>query len=119
MWLDDMKNFNQREINWMLKTNEQSILTQDQSVPNLTKNHLKKMQTNYGEIYAKRAAEVLGILDEMEAVIRDKYSLTISKMDDLLDVSVFYLIHVITSKSNDLIHPAETGISNCTGIIRG
>jgi hypothetical protein len=86
MWLDDMKKFSKKEINWMLKTNEQSILTQDQTVPNLTKNHLKKMQTNYGEMYAKKATEVLGILEEMENVIRDKYSLTITKMEDLLDV---------------------------------
>jgi hypothetical protein len=41
-----------------------------------------------GEIYAKRANEVLGILDEMDAIIRDQYSLSPSKLKDLLDVSL-------------------------------
>jgi hypothetical protein len=38
-------------------------------------------------MYAKRASEVLGILDELDSIIRDQYSLTPAKLDDLLDVS--------------------------------
>jgi cancer susceptibility candidate protein 1 len=87
MWIDDVKKLSQKEINWLLKTNEQSILTQDQSVVDLSRANMKKIQPEVGDIYAKRAREVLGILDEMDAVIRDRYSLSASKMDDLLDVS--------------------------------
>lgn len=89
MWLDDAKKANKREINWLLKTNEQSILTQDQMVVDLSRANLKKLQPEIGETYAKRTSEVLGILDEMDAVIRDRYSLSPHKMDDLLDVSGF------------------------------
>lgn len=87
MWIDDVKKLSQKEINWLLKTNEQSILTQDQTVVDLSRANLKKHQPEVGDMYAKRATEVLGILDEMDAVIRDRYSLSANKMDDLLDVS--------------------------------
>lgn len=87
MWIDDVKKLNSKEINWLLKTNEQSILTQDQTVVDLSRENLKKLQPEVGDMYAKRASEVLGILNEMDAVIRDRYSLSPSKMDDLLDVS--------------------------------
>lgn len=87
MWIDDFKKLNQKEINWLLKTNEQSILTQDQTVVDLSRANLKKIQPEVGDMYAKRASEVLGILDEMDAVIRDRYALSANKMDDLLNVS--------------------------------
>lgn len=87
MWISDFKETNKKEINWILKVNEQSILTQDQTVPDLSKESLKKLQPVLGEMYAKRANEVLGILDEMDSIIRDQYSLSPSKLRDLLDVS--------------------------------
>lgn len=87
MWIDDVKRLNKKEINWLLKTNEQSILTQDQNVIDLSRANMKKLQPEVGEMYAKRTAEVLNILAEMDAVIRDRYSLSPNKMDDLLDVS--------------------------------
>jgi hypothetical protein len=87
MWTDDVKRINNKEINWLLKTNEQSILTQDQTVVDLSRANLKKLQPDIGEMYAKRTTEVLGILDEMDNFIRDRYSLSPNKMDDLLDVS--------------------------------
>lgn len=87
MWQDDVSSLNRREINWLLKTNEQSILTQDQTVVDLSRANLKKLQPEVGEMFAKRGTEVLGILGEMDAVIRDRYSLSPSKMEDLLDVS--------------------------------
>jgi cancer susceptibility candidate protein 1 len=87
MWQDDVRSLNRREINWLLKTNEQSILTQDQNVIDLSRANLKKLQPEIGLLYAKRANEVLGILEEMDAVIRDRYALSPSKMEDLLDVS--------------------------------
>lgn len=90
MWTDDVKKLNKKEINWLLKTNEQSILTQDQTVVDLSRENLKKIQPEVGEMYAKRATEVLGILHEMDSVIRDRYSLSPNKMDDLLDVSEFH-----------------------------
>lgn len=95
MWLDDVKKLNNKEINWLLKTNEQSILTQDQSVPDLSKANLMKIQPHLGEMYAKRVGVVLGILEEMDGIIGDKYSLSANKMEDLLDVYIQY--HFIAS----------------------
>lgn len=86
MWITDFKEATKKEINWLLKVNEQSILTQDQTVPDLSKDSLRKLQPGLGEMYAKRANEVLGILDEMDAIIRDQYSLSPMKLRDLLDV---------------------------------
>ncbi|CRK91757.1 CLUMA_CG005391, isoform A [Clunio marinus] len=88
MWIDDVKKLNKKEINWLLKTNEQSILTQDQTVVDLTRANLKKLQPEVGDMYAKRTKEVLGILDEIDAVVRDRYSLSVTKMDDLLELKL-------------------------------
>jgi hypothetical protein len=87
MWKDETRKTNEKEINWMLKSNEQSFLTQDQSVPDLSRENMKKIQSDIGGKYAKRASEVLGILDEIDSVIRDRFSLSPSRLDDLLDVS--------------------------------
>jgi len=92
MWVEDFKNVSMKEINWLLKVNEQSILTQDQTVPDLSKANLRKLQPDVGEMYAKRASEVLGILDEMDAILRDQYALSPSKLKDLLDVSFVHAI---------------------------
>jgi cancer susceptibility candidate protein 1 len=92
MWVEDFKNVSTKEINWLLKVNEQSILTQDQTVPDLSKANLRKLQPDVGEMYAKRASEVLGILDEMDAILRDQYALSPSKLKDLLDVSFVHAI---------------------------
>lgn len=96
MWLDDVKKLNNKEINWLLKTNEQSILTQDQSVPDLSKANLKEIQPHLGEMYAKRVGVVLGILEEMDGIICDKYSLSANKMEDLLDVyKICFIVMVL------------------------
>lgn len=108
MWMDDVKKLNNKEINWLLKTNEQSILTQDQSVPDLSKANLKEIQPHLGEMYAKRVGVVLGILEEMDGIICDKYSLSANKMEDLLDVykiifhsygPCFLHVHVVNNKN--------------------
>lgn len=98
MWIEDFKNANRKEINWLLKVNEQSILTQNQNTTDLSRANLRKLQPDTGEMYAKRATEVLGILDEMDAVIRDQYSLSPIKLEDLLDVSSLHQT-VHTSKA--------------------
>ena len=85
MWKLNCEEINKKEINWLLKVNEQSVLTQDQTVVNLSRESMRKLQPEMGGVYAKRADEVLGILDEMEAAIRDR-SLSSSKLEDLLDV---------------------------------
>lgn len=88
MWIEDFKNANKKEVNWLLKVNEQSTLTQNQNTVDLSRANLRKLHPDTGCMYAKRANEVLGILDEMDAVIRDQYSLSPSKLKDLLDVRV-------------------------------
>lgn len=101
MWNDERRKANEKEINWMLKSNEQSFLTQDQSVQDLSRENMKKIQTDIGGKYAKRASEVLGILDEIDTVILDRFSLSPSRLDDLLDVSrnlCFALIQLIFIK---------------------
>lgn len=61
MWWLEMTNTNQLEQNWLLKANERSVLTQDQSVANLTREHLSAQQPNLGDIYKKRIVEILGV----------------------------------------------------------
>lgn len=61
MWQMEKDSCNQIERNWLLETNERSVLTQDQSILNLTRQHLKEQQLNLGDIYSKRVVEVLGV----------------------------------------------------------
>jgi cancer susceptibility candidate protein 1 len=96
MWIEDFKSVNNKEINWILKVNEQSILTQNQNTIDLSRANLKKLQPDIAEMYAKRAIESLGILDEMDAIIRDQYSLSPTKLEDLLDVRDFFVPLILT-----------------------
>lgn len=61
MWSLEMNNANQLEQNWLLQANERSVLTQDQTIPNLTRKHLKAQQLNLGDLYSKRVVEILGV----------------------------------------------------------
>lgn len=61
IWLEKIEKFNLEEKNWLLQIDETSILTQNQTVKNLTKISLKKQQPILGDIYAERIVEVLGV----------------------------------------------------------
>lgn len=61
MWSSEMSSANQSEQNWLLQANEWSVLTQDQTVANLTRSHLSVQQPNLGDIYSKRVVEILGV----------------------------------------------------------
>lgn len=103
IWLEKIEQFNLDEKNWLLQINETSILTQNQTVKNLTKISLKKQQPILGDIYAERIVEVLGvspinvhpknliislfqILEEMQEVIDDGTCLTNNIVSDLHDL---------------------------------
>lgn len=108
MWRLKIDKYNQDERNWLLITNERTILTQNRTVPNMTIANLKLQQPNLGDLYAIRVKEVLGvkykkkkqslniarfptkflyilnkILDEIDEAITDVYSLSASIRLDL------------------------------------
>lgn len=59
--MEKIEKFNLDEKNWLLQIDETSILTQNQTVKNLTKISLKKQQPVLGDIYSERIIEVLGV----------------------------------------------------------
>lgn len=61
MWSLENEKYNRNEQNWLLHTNERTILTQNRLIENKTRNHLQQQQVNVGDLYAKRAKEVLGV----------------------------------------------------------
>ncbi|XP_065363321.1 uncharacterized protein LOC135956697 [Calliphora vicina] len=71
-WQIDIERRNRESRNWLLKTNERTLLTQDTNVPDLTKATLRKQQGNLGDVYAQRVTEILGILLELDEVLGDK-----------------------------------------------
>ncbi|XP_061401960.1 dynein axonemal intermediate chain 7-like, partial [Musca vetustissima] len=71
-WKMDVERRNRESRNWLLKTNERTLLTQDFTVPDLTKATLRKQQGNLGDIYAQRVKEILGILQELNDALNDK-----------------------------------------------
>ncbi|KNC28645.1 hypothetical protein FF38_04905 [Lucilia cuprina] len=71
-WQIDIERRNRESRNWLLKTNERTLLTQDINIPDLTKATLRKQQGNLGDVYAQRVKEILGILLELEEVLGDK-----------------------------------------------
>ncbi|XP_055915568.1 dynein axonemal intermediate chain 7 isoform X2 [Eupeodes corollae] len=77
MWKVDIKCRHQEERNWLLKTNERTLLTQDSNVADLSRTNLRRQQGNLGDLYAGRIEEVLGILAEVDDSIGDlKQSIT-------------------------------------------
>ena len=61
VWKNQIEKYNEDERNWLLATKERSVLTQNQSISDLTRINLKKQQPNLGDLYAKRIQEVLGV----------------------------------------------------------
>ncbi|XP_055842573.1 dynein axonemal intermediate chain 7 [Episyrphus balteatus] len=77
MWKVDIKCRHEEERNWLLKTNERTLLTQDSNVADLSRSDLRRQQGNLGDLYAGRIEEVLGILAEVDDSIGDlKQSIT-------------------------------------------
>lgn len=61
MWYLENEKFNEDEQNWLLCTNERTVLTQNRLILNVTRACLQQQQANLGDLYAKRAYEVLGV----------------------------------------------------------
>lgn len=61
MWKLQNETSNRLEINWLLFIDERTILTQDQSRIDLTRNNLKAEQPILGDSYSKRITEILGV----------------------------------------------------------
>lgn len=61
MWQSESDRFNANEQNWLLKTDERTILTQNRQIENATRVHLQQQQPNLGDLYAKRTYDVLGV----------------------------------------------------------
>lgn len=61
MWRTDIRDRNLLERNWLLQTDERTLLTHDPDIKDLSRQTLRKQQENLGDIYAKRTDEVLGV----------------------------------------------------------
>lgn len=61
MWREGDANEQMFKCNWLLSTDETSVLTQDRRVANMTRSHLKDQQNNDGDMVAKRVRDVLGV----------------------------------------------------------
>ncbi|XP_029720392.2 dynein axonemal intermediate chain 7 isoform X1 [Aedes albopictus] len=82
IWCEGIRLYNEREQNWLLCANEQSILTQDVNVANMSRESLKQQQPEIGNVYAAKTREVLGILEEIDDALHDT-DMTQSMIDDL------------------------------------
>lgn len=66
MWLLKIDKYNENEQNWLLLTDERSILTQDRRIPNTTVIYMKEQQPNLGDLYSHRVKEVLGVKNKQK-----------------------------------------------------
>nr|XP_036232258.1 protein CASC1 [Bactrocera oleae] len=71
-WRSDMERRERASRNWLLNTNERTLLTQDLDAPDLSRKSLRQRQGNAGDVYAQRIREVLGILAELDEAVLDK-----------------------------------------------
>ncbi|KAL9696467.1 hypothetical protein quinque_016046 [Culex quinquefasciatus] len=83
IWCEGIKQYNESEQNWLLLANEQSILTQDVNVSNISRESLKLQQPEIGTVYAAKTKEVLGILEEIDEALHCDTTVTQSMIDDL------------------------------------
>ncbi|ALC49871.1 CG15373 [Drosophila busckii] len=65
-WYADIAKRQLEARNWLLRTDERTLLTQDSQVPDLTRVSLRQQQGSLGDVYAQRIKEVLGILNELD-----------------------------------------------------
>ncbi|XP_062140315.1 uncharacterized protein LOC133848676 [Drosophila sulfurigaster albostrigata] len=65
-WHADIARRQSEARNWLLRTDERTLLTQDAHVSDLTRASLRQQQGNLGDVYAQRIKEVLGILNELD-----------------------------------------------------
>ncbi|KAH8420389.1 hypothetical protein KR009_009880, partial [Drosophila setifemur] len=68
-WLTDIARRQLESRNWLLRTDERTLLTQDANVPDLTRISLRQQQGSLGDVYAQRIQEVLGILNELDEML--------------------------------------------------
>lgn len=61
MWQLECDRYNENEQNWLLRTDERTILTQNRNIQNETRVYLQQQQPNLGDLYAKRTHNVLGV----------------------------------------------------------
>ncbi|GAB0101009.1 dynein axonemal intermediate chain 7 [Sergentomyia squamirostris] len=84
MWMEKEQILSGKERNWLLMTNEETLLTQNRDIVDLTRENVRKLQVNIGDLYAERVEEVLGIMDELQEAILDPDNLTPAIYRDLL-----------------------------------
>ncbi|XP_017121340.2 axonemal 84 kDa protein [Drosophila elegans] len=68
-WHTDIARRHLESRNWLLRTNERTLLTQDAQVPDLTRISLRQQQGRLGDVYSRRIQEVLGILNELDEML--------------------------------------------------
>ncbi|EDW29664.1 GL14938 [Drosophila persimilis] len=68
-WHADIAQRHREARNWLLRTDERTLLTQDAQVADLTRISLRQQQGRLGDIYAHRIKEVLGILSELDDML--------------------------------------------------
>ncbi|XP_031634411.1 protein CASC1-like, partial [Contarinia nasturtii] len=72
MWQMECDRYNENEQNWLLRTDERTILTQNRNIENATKVYLQQQQPILGDVYSKRTLHVLGILEEIDEAIEQQ-----------------------------------------------
>ncbi|XP_043072312.1 dynein axonemal intermediate chain 7 [Drosophila grimshawi] len=83
-WHADIAQRQLEARNWLLRTDERTLLTQDANVPDLTRSSLRQQQGNLGDVYAQRIKEVLGILNELDESLSYTRSRSIHVAADLV-----------------------------------
>ncbi|KAH8287594.1 hypothetical protein KR054_010429, partial [Drosophila jambulina] len=68
-WHTDIAKRHLESRNWLLRTDERTLLTQDAQVPDLTRISLRQQQGRLGDVYSQRIKEVLGILNELDEML--------------------------------------------------
>lgn len=70
MWQLECDRYNENEQNWLLRTDERTILTQNRNIGNDTRVYLQQQQPNLGDLYAKRTYNVLGVCNFFLSTLR-------------------------------------------------
>ncbi|KRK06910.1 uncharacterized protein Dyak_GE17704, isoform B [Drosophila yakuba] len=96
-WHTDIAKRHLESRNWLLRTDERTLLTQDAQVPDLTRISLRQQQGRLGDVYAQRIKEVLGILNELDEMLpfKQKSALIAADLVKLkTDMRVFLKQHL-------------------------
>lgn len=86
-------------LNWWVKCDEKSLLTQDIDVPDTTRMYVKPLREPTGKFYDRKLRFMMKVYESLEETLRRR-KVSAERLSELTTVVLFHLSHVSYSTSS-------------------